>query len=75
MTVRAKMQLGYKAKNPNGDTRLNFYGVYSQDPASENKAFTDATPALNVSMVIAKDKPAADMFEQGKEYYLDFTPA
>lgn len=74
MTVRAKVHCS-KFVNSDGSTQLNFYGVCSQDPNSENKAFSDATPSLNVSMGIAAGKPAADAFESGKCYYMDFTEA
>ena len=77
MSVRAKVRCNSKspASGPGTATSLSFGAVFSDDPASENKAFSDATPSLSLSMSIADGKPAADQFEQGKEYYLDFTPA
>lgn len=73
-TVRAKFTCN--AKIPFGSTTtVVFYPVYSSDPASENKAFSDATPAGQLQMVIQNDKPALAAFEPGKNYFLDFTPA
>lgn len=40
----------------------------------ENKAFWDATPNGRLEMTIT-NVAAADQFEPGKSYYLDFTPA
>lgn len=73
-TVRAKFVCN--AKIPSyGTTTVQFHAVYSSDPNSENKAFTDATPSGSLSISISDDKPALALFEQGKAYYLDFTPA
>jgi hypothetical protein len=74
MTVRAKMRVDYKAQLPDGTTDVRLHCVYSDDPASENKAFSDATPARYLNLQIAKGKPAADQFEIAKSYYVDFTP-
>jgi hypothetical protein len=71
-TVRAKMQCGSNEMDSNGNSQIRLYAVYSTDPASENKAFSDATPAASVTMTIAKGKPAAGFFETSKEYYVDF---
>lgn len=75
MQVRAKMKCGNKITNADGSTSLTFYAVYSTDPDSENKAFSDATPTASVSMTIAKGKPAADFFVADEQYYVDFTLA
>jgi hypothetical protein len=75
-SVRAKVRCSSKTKNEGFDgTAFRFDAVYSSDPSSENKSFTDATPSLSLNMTISDGKPAADQFEEGKEYYLDFTPA
>lgn len=50
-----------------------FRAVYSNDPNHENKKFWDATPTADFSMTI--NNPGAQIFEVGREYYLDFTPA
>ena len=41
----------------------------------ENKDFNDATPSGRLEISIHGDVPAANFFEVGKEYYLDFTEA
>jgi hypothetical protein len=52
---------------------ISIYGVYSDDPNSENRKWAQATPAFNLSMVI--DNPGAfDKLKTGQEYYLDFIP-
>lgn len=72
--VRAKMYCGGKY-DVTGGVQIHLTAVYSNDPNSENKAFSDATPSAEMTMFIAGGKPAADLFEAGKEYYLDFTKA
>jgi len=54
---------------------VKLHAVYSTDPNSENKSFTDATPQAAIDITIDKKKPAAAAFEVGREYYVDFTPA
>jgi hypothetical protein len=46
--------------------------VYSG--SEENKQFFAATPGGNLSLNVL-NQSALDQFEQGKEYYLDFTKA
>ncbi len=75
MNVRAKFTVVTKAPMPWGGTHVRMAAVYSADPTSENKAFTDATPNGEFFMTIADGKPAADAFEVGKSYYLDISPA
>lgn len=43
--------------------------------SEENKSFSRWTPVANLEMWISDETPAAQVFEQGKEYYVDFTPA
>lgn len=74
MTVRAKFQVN--SIIPSGGTVVVHMGaVYSSDPASENKAFCDATPSAYLQIQIQNDKPAASAFKIGQQYYLDFTEA
>lgn len=75
MTVRAKFSCGAKIPTSDGGTVVHMNAVYSSDPKSENKAFHDATPSGYFQIVIAKDKPAADAFKVGKEYYFDISEA
>lgn len=51
---------------------LTFLPVYSG--SEENKAFFAATPTLTFSFGTVNEAAAA-MFQQGKEYYVDLTPA
>jgi hypothetical protein len=46
--------------------------VYSDDPNSENKLFWTATPSGSVQLAINNPR-GAEVFEIGKEYYVDFT--
>ncbi len=45
--------------------------VYSDKPDSENKQFWEFTPSGSFEMVAIHE----GMFEPGKEYYIDITPA
>jgi hypothetical protein len=74
-TVRAKFTVTSKVPHGYGGTTVCLSAVYSSDPHSENKAFSDATPSGQISISIADGKPALDAFEMGKAYYVDFTPA
>lgn len=82
MKVRAKFycqeisQTGYtKDGEPKVATGklYKFAAVYSNDPKHENKQFFTATPNAKLEMYI--DNPAAQVFELGREYYVDFSPA
>jgi hypothetical protein len=73
VSVRAKMTCS--KKEPFGDGfEIELYPVYSADPDSENGRFFNATPGGQVRLSIVNPS-AADAFEVGKEYYVDFTPA
>lgn len=69
------MRCGAVMPQSDGGVTVHLNAVCSSDPASENKAFTDATPNAYMFMSIAKDKPAAQLFETGAEYYVDFIKA
>lgn len=43
--------------------------------SEENKSFSKYTPGGAANLVISYETQAADFFEEGKEYYLDFVPA
>lgn len=74
-TVRAKFRLDLKQTDPNTkQASLVFNAAYDPDPSSPNYHFWQATPAGRLEMQIV-NQAAADQFEQGKFYYLDFTPA
>lgn len=68
MSTRCKMVCSSK------DERLKtvyLHPVYSG--SDENKQFFEATPGGQVSLNILNESALAQ-FEQGKEYYVDFTP-
>jgi hypothetical protein len=69
MSVRAKFVCSYK----NAEQRvLTFDPVYSG--SEENKRFFEATPGGQINLNVVNETALAK-FEQGKEYYVDFTPA
>lgn len=72
-TVRAKFRVHNISRHDWG-TEVFLSPVYSDDPKHENKRFWDSTPSGDLRMTIKNDA-AAQLFENGKEYYLDFTPA
>jgi hypothetical protein len=53
---------------------INLMAVYDSDPESENGKFFHATPAGSIQLSTV-NKEAAAQFEEGKSYYVDFTPA
>lgn len=67
MTVRAKFNC-----TSNTDGNVSFQPVYGGSP--ENDKFFAATPGGSISLSVV-NKPAAESFEVGKPYYVDFTPA
>lgn len=72
--TRAKFKVETKNAYPDGKgANIEMRAVYSEDPNHENKAFWDATPSGYLQMSIKSS--AAEMFEVGKEYYLDISPA
>lgn len=69
--VRAKVICNGVANN-----HVTFNTVYEPDVErdSENARFTKATPSGEIRMHIDNEVALAQ-FEQGKQYYVDFTPA
>ena len=55
-------------KDQSGATHVTLQAVYSPDDSHENKAFSDATPAATLTLMIAKDKPAAEQFVNNGNY-------
>lgn len=68
--VRAKFRCTSAQHNEYGQVVYAFYAAHGSE---ENKAWAKATPGGNLSITI--DNPAAQVFEPGKHYFLDFTPA
>ncbi len=69
--VRAKFTCSGVIDTGYNQVTAHFHAVYSED--GDNKDFVEATPCGNVSICIDKEAPAASVFKQGKDYYLDFT--
>ena len=77
--TRCKVRVGSVIEHKRQDTgekyqeQISIYGVYSDDPNSENKKWATATPAFNLNMTI--DNPGAfDKLKTGQDFYLDFIP-
>lgn len=45
------------------------------DGSEENKSFALYTPAGNISLNISNETQAANFFEEGEEYFVDFSKA
>lgn len=54
--------------------RVSLHPVYSDDPESENHKWSEATPSGAIDMSIT-NPGACGIFQEGKEYIVDFTPA
>lgn len=67
--TRCKMVCSFKG---DGNNMVSLHPVYSG--SEENKQFFAATPGGQVYLNILNDA-AFEQFEQGKEYYVDFTLA
>ena len=71
--VRCKFACTWKSPDTAGIiTQIGLSPVYSG--SEENKAFFNATPGGQI-LFYSVNKPAADQFEIGKEYYVDFSEA
>ena len=71
VAVEIKMSPVYAGTQTVEDKEGRLYGL---NAVEENLIFGKATPAGSIAMLI-KNKEAADSFELGKAYYVDFTPA
>lgn len=71
MTVRAKVKCSVEIRGEGPGRSYEFYAVHSG--SEENKKWAKYTPGLQLKITI--DNPEAQVFEPGKEYFLDFSPA
>ncbi|WP_447979054.1 hypothetical protein [Candidatus Nitrospira bockiana] len=69
-----KNEKGYGVYAPAEIRTIVMSPVYSDDPASENKRFWDASPSGEIRLGTVNPE-AWKQFELDKEYYIDFTPA
>jgi hypothetical protein len=77
MNVRAKFRCNFVAPTHTNDpnatcVRVDMMPVYADGKG--NDSWSKATPGGQLTMWIT-NPAAADAFEPGKEYFLDFTPA
>jgi hypothetical protein len=78
-TLRAKIRINWVSREFDKEgnqvsERVTGNAVYSDDPESENKQWSQWTPAFNLDMTITN--PAAfDSVKSGEEFYLHFIPA
>lgn len=69
--VRAKFVCnGIKDDSFNKQKSVSFTPVING--SDENKSFSKYTPSGSAFMCISYETTAANFFEEGKEYYLDF---
>jgi len=77
--LRAKLRVSSVMQSKNADGSIGFeevklQAVHSDDPESENKQWSQYTPAASFSMTI--NNPAAfGKLSNGHEFYVDFIPA
>lgn len=70
--IRAKFVCNQREQLGDGSRNFTFDAVVSSDENSENAQFWKYTPAGSLSLSCMNDRVD---FEEGKEYYLDITPA
>lgn len=74
-TIRAKFSC-WEVKVDEYGEHIHLEAVYGTDDKDneENNQFSEATPSGTLKMMISNPS-AMKFFEQGKEYYLDFSIA
>lgn len=78
ITMRAKMRINHIDKRYEGQETLYFNAVsrsnYPEDGSDENNTYAKFSPSGMLSLTVAN--PALlGKFNEGEEYYLDFTKA
>ena len=73
MTVRAKFVVDSVLHTSGRGVKVELQPVTSG--SEENKNFWKYTPSGKLEMWMSEGVPAADQFEPGQQYYLDFTLA
>ena len=69
MTIRAKFHCSSATKTEYGQIVYEFYAAHGKG----NEQWAKATPGGSLKIHI--DNPAAQVFEPGKDYFLDFDVA
>lgn len=72
MKVRAKFVVDSVTQQNGGGVKVELKPVTSG--SEENKSFWKYTPSGKLEMWMTAGIPAADAFEPGQEFYIDFTP-
>lgn len=72
--VRAKFFCAVVSNNEESQQK-NVSLIPVTDGSEENKSFSKYTPAGSVELTISHETEASNFFEEGTEYYLDFTKA
>lgn len=71
--VRAKFICDGITDYPENENKsVSFHAVTTG--SEENKSFSKYTPFGSLQMSVSYETEAVNAFEEGKEYYLDFTP-
>ena len=73
ITVKAKLVVVSVTPSEGEQKIVKFLAVTSG--SEENKSFSRWTPSANLEMIISNETPAGEFFEEGSEYYLDFSKA
>lgn len=73
-TVRAKFRCDRVHRDAEGNASVALLAVYDSNPESENGRFFRYTPSGRIDLAIVNPSAAA-AFVEGKEYFVDFTPA
>jgi len=74
MKVRAKFYCLSITDYPETETKMvDLWPVI--DGSAENRSFSKYTPSGRLTLNISNDTPASESFEEGKEYYIDISPA
>ena len=71
--IQAKVKVNEITKTEYAET-VKMNPVYSDDPSDENHSYSQATPSGEIKLAITNPS-ALGVFEVGKEYIVDFTPA
>jgi len=74
MTVRAKFRVNNISAYPDGSAKIELAPVYDSNPESENAKFFKATPWGQITLGTVNGT-AAQEFELGAEFYVDFNKA